>query len=249
MLPRRIDGLFIHPVYRFAPTSSIFDELLKGRTPTVLLGHHSPFCASFPSVETDDAAASCQMTEHFLRLGHRRIAFFAGPPAAPWAQERFEGYRRALRNAQLPLEDRLIFGAGLTIEDGQKAAEQMLNESADATAVQTVSDLVAIGVARTLGRRGLKIPDDISLAGFGNYLVGEHFHIPLSTVQLPRQEVGHAAVQTMQRLLRGEKPESRRLGAELILRGSTSPPHSAAASTVHEPAMAAGSDFQEDDLQ
>jgi DNA-binding LacI/PurR family transcriptional regulator len=100
-------------------------------------------------------------------MGHKRIAFLAGPPATPWNHERFEGYRRALREAGLEVDDRLVFQAGRTIDEGAKAALQMINEGADATAVQAINDVVAVGCAETLLSYGLKIPADMSVACLG----------------------------------------------------------------------------------
>src|SRR5436189_5080337 len=142
LLSRRVEGLFLTPVYRLDPTAPVYEELRKRRTPVVLLGHRAPFCQHFANVETDDSEASATATAHLLELGHRRIAFFAGPSAAPSAQERMQGYRHALRDAGLEVDDRLIFNAGSTIEEGEKAALQMLNEAPGATAIQAVNDLV-----------------------------------------------------------------------------------------------------------
>jgi len=108
LLSRRVDGLFILPVYRLDPEARIYQELLVRQTPTILLGPPAPFCKSFLSVEIEEMIASYTATQHLLKLGHKRIAYFTGPPVAPWAQERFEGYRRALREAGLdvaPLGD------------------------------------------------------------------------------------------------------------------------------------------------
>jgi DNA-binding LacI/PurR family transcriptional regulator len=224
LLWRRVDGLFICPVYRMAAEAPIYQELVARRIPTVLLGHAAPFCNQFVNVETDDLLASYAATQHLLKLGHKRIAFFAGPLATPWTQERFEGYRRALREAGMDVDDRLVFQAGRTIEDGAKAALQMINESSDATAVQAINDVVAVGCAETLLSYGLKIPEDISVAGFGNILLGAHFRVPLTTTRQPKFRLGSAAVDAMQELLRGQRPESRRLPAELIVRASTGTP-------------------------
>jgi DNA-binding LacI/PurR family transcriptional regulator len=129
-----------------------------------------------------------------------------------------------LREAGLDVDDRLIFQAGRTIEDGAKAALQMINESSDATAVQAVNDVVAVGCAETLLSQGLKIPEDISVAGFGNILLGAHFRVPLTTTRQPKFRLGSAAVDAMQQLLRGQRPEPKRLPAELIIRASTGTP-------------------------
>lgn len=224
MLSRRVDGLFVTPVYRLDPVAPIYEELRKRGTPVVLLGHKAPFCQAFVNVETDDLAASYAATRHLLELGHRRIAFLAGPPAVPAAQERLEGYRRALREADVELDDRLVFAAGSTIEEGEKAALQLLNESPGATAVQAVNDLVAIGAANVLLQQGLRIPQDLSLVGFGNVLISEHFRVPLTTVRQPKFRLGAAAMDSMMRVLRGEHPNTKRLPAQLAIRDSTAPP-------------------------
>jgi len=224
LLSRRVEGLFISPVYRMAAEAPIYQEVFARRVPTVLLGHPAPFCSQFVNVETDDLLASYAVTQHLLKLGHRRIAFLAGPHATPWTQERFEGYRRALREASLEVDDRLVFQAGRTIEEGAKAALQMISESSDATAVQAVNDVVAVGCAETLLGQGFRIPQDISVAGFGNILLGAHFRVPLTTTRQPKFRLGSAAVDVMQELLRGHRPESRRLPAELIVRTSTGTP-------------------------
>ena len=224
LLSRRVDGLFIAPVYRLAPTAPIYEELRHRQVPTVILGHRAPFCAQFPNVETDDVTGSYLITRHLLENGHKRIAFLSGSNAAPWAQERLEGYRRALREAQIEPDDRLVFSAGASIEEGEKAALQALNESVAMTAIQAANDLVAIGAANVLLNQGVKIPQELSVAGFGNIVLSEHFRVPLTTVRQPKLRLGLAAVDTMVALLRGEKIQPRRLAAEIIERKSTAPP-------------------------
>jgi LacI family transcriptional regulator len=223
-LARRVDGLFIAPVYRFEAEARIYSEILASKIPTVLLGPPAAFCKSFVSVEIEELLASYFATQHLISLGHKRIAYFTGPPVAPWAHERFEGYRRALREAGLEVDDKLVFQSGSTLEDGTNAALQMLNEGCAATAIQAVSDLVAIGCANALLSQGLKIPEDISVVGFGNILTAEYFQVPLTTIRQPKHRLGIAAVDTMMALLRGEKAQPKRLAAELIQRKSSAPP-------------------------
>lgn len=221
LISRRVDGLFVSPVYRLGPSANIYQELQRCGTPTVVLGHPAPFCSQFVSVETDDLQASSVATEHLISLGHKRIAFLAGPQVSPSAQERFEGYRRALREAEIEVDDKLIFNAGSTIEEGEKAALQMLNESPDVTAVQAVNDLVAIGAATIFLNQGIRIPEELSIVGFGNVLISEYFRVPLTTIRQPKYRMGVAAMNSMLKLLRGERPESQRLPAEIIVRAST----------------------------
>ena len=223
-ISRRVDGLFIAPVYRMGTEARVYQELLTRGIPTVLLGHPAPFCNQFASVESDDMIASYAVTRHLLKLGHQRIAFLTGPPMTPWTQERLEGYRRALRESGVEDDDKLVFEAGRTVEDGAKAALEMLNEFPDATAVQAINDVVAVGCAETLLNQGLRIPQDISVAGFGNILLGEHARVPLTTTRQPKFRLGSAAMEMMQRLLAGQQPESRCLPAELVIRASTGAP-------------------------
>jgi len=223
-LSRRVDGLFVSPAYRIETDARIYQELAARRLPTVLLGHTAPFCAGFLNVEADDLLAGYAVTKHFLKLGHRRIAFLSGPPATPWTQERFEGYRRALREAGLDVDDKLVFQAGRTMEDGAKAAMQMINEGSEATAVQAVNDLVAAGCAQVLLHQKVRIPEEVSVAGFGNTMLSEYFHVPLTTVNQPKHRLGIAAMESMAQLLKGQRPEPKRLHAELIVRASSGIP-------------------------
>jgi LacI family transcriptional regulator len=226
LLARRVDGLFVFPVYRLAPTAAIYEVLLQRQTPTVILGQRAPFCTQFHNVEGDDRGGSYQMTRHLLELGHKRIAFLCGPSGAPWAKDRLEGYRRALREEQIEPDDRIIFTAGATIEEGGKAALQMLNESVSVTAIQAANDLVAMGAANVFLNQGIRIPHELSIGGFGNILMSKHFRVPLTTVRQPKFRLGVAGMEIMQKLLRGERPESKRLPAALIVRASTGAPKS-----------------------
>lgn len=224
LLSRRVDGMLITPVYRFEAEARIYQEIVNRQVPAVVLGAPAPFCKNFVSIEIEEQAASYNVTKHLLDLGHKRIAYLTGPVAAPWAHERFEGYRRALREAGLEVDDKLVFQAGSTLEDGTKAALQMLNENCQPTAIQAVSDLVAIGCAETLLAQGIRIPDDISLAGFGNILTSEFYRVPLTTVSQPKYRLAVAAMETLMNLIRGEPASSRRLPAELVVRKSTAAP-------------------------
>ena len=224
MLSRRVDGLFVSPVYRMEPEARIYQELLTRKVPTILLGAPAQFCSQFASMQVDDIAASQAATRHLLELGHEHIAFLTGPLAAPWAQARYEGYQRGLREAGRQVDEKMVFQAGSTIEDGTKAALQMMNENCAATAVQAVNDLVAIGCANTFLNQGIRIPHDRSIMGFGNILTAEYFRVPLTTVRQPKFRLGVAAVEAMRQLLRGERVAlPPRHPAELILRASTAP--------------------------
>lgn len=223
-LARGLDGVFVVPAYRMQPEAPVYKDLASRGTPTVVLGHTAPFCAQFVNVETDDLLASYALTAHLLKLGHKRIAFFSGPSAAAWSQERFEGYRRALREYGLDVDDKLVFQAGRGIDDGANTALQMINESCNATAVQAVNDILAIGCIETFLKQGLNVPNDISVVGFGNILLSQYYKVPLTTARQPKYRLGAAAVELMQQLLAGAQPAPKRLPAELIVRASSGTP-------------------------
>jgi LacI family transcriptional regulator len=220
-IARRVEGILVTPVYRLGLAAGVYDELQRCGIPTIILGHRTPFCARFCGVETDDVNGSALATRHLLSLGHRRIAFLAGPPASPWARERLEGYQRALREVELEPDDRLVFSAGATIEEGEAAALQLLHESTGVTAVQAVNDFVAIGAAAVFGRQGIRIPEDISMIGYGDILMSGHFRVPLTTIHQPKFSLGESAMELMFQAIRGGRPESRRLPINLVIRSST----------------------------
>jgi len=223
-LARRVDGLFVSPVYRLEGQAPIYQEIKKHGTPCVVLGHRAPFCEEFANVETDSLHATMEATKHLIQLGHRRIAFFSGPLAAPWGKDRLEGYRLALAEAHIPWDDQLVFMAGGTIEEGANTAAKMLAENSQATAIQAVNDLVAIGAAGHLIQQGIRVPQEMSIVGFGNILTSEHFQVPLTTVRQPKMRQGEAAMDLMESLLKGESPQSIVIPAELVIRASTAPP-------------------------
>ena len=226
MLSRRVEGLFLCPTPRLTDQERVYEELAQSGTPVVVLGQPPPFCDRFPSAAGDDVAGAYEGTRHLLELGHRRIAFLAGPVAAPWARERWEGYRRALLEAGVTPEERWVFAGGTTIEDGQRAAAQLLEEAPDVTAVFASNDLTAIGFGHHLLNRGIRIPQEMSLVGFGNTLAAEYFRVPLTTLRQPKRRLGYAAMNLMSQLLRKQPADSVRLPVTLAVRASTAPPRS-----------------------
>lgn len=221
LISRRVDGLLISPVHRPHSTAAVYEELQRTGIPTVILGPTTAFCSSFSCVQGDEFQGAYACTRHLLELGHQRIAFFSGPSLLSWSRDRLEGYHRAMRDAGLSVDDRLVFNAGGSIEEGIKAAEQMLAEGVQATAVQAVNDQVAIGAANTFFQKGWRIPENLSVAGFGNFLISEYYRVPLTTVRQPKHRLGTAAMEMLLRLMGSEKPPSVKLPAELIVRQST----------------------------
>ena len=223
LISRRVDGIFLSPVYRVEPEVDAYRELRQRSIPTVIMGPLAEFCAAFVTVQTLGNESAFGMTQHLLDLGHKRIAFFAGPRFSSRAVSRQEGYRRALRENGIEEDPALVFNAGSTIAEVAKATEHFLEEKTKATAVQTVNDLVAIGAANVFLDSGVKIPDELSIAGFGNILTSEHYRVPLTTIRQPKFRMGMAAFDAMLKLINGERPKQERIVGEVLVRQSTGP--------------------------
>jgi LacI family transcriptional regulator len=236
MLGRRVEGLFLGPAGRLTPSAPVYEDLRRRGSRVVLLGAEPAFARGFIHVGVDEAAGSHALTRHLLSLGHRRIAFFAGPVAWAGSQARFEGYRRALREAGLDIDDRLVFRAGIEAADGARTLARLWQERTEATAIQAVNDLVAAGVVAELRQRGCRVPEDVSVVGFGDLILPELAPVPLTTVWQPKHRLGEAAMELMAAWLRGQVPVSRLLAADLVVRASAAAPPSAL--TASAPAAA-----------
>lgn len=174
----------------------------------------------------DDIAASRRITRHLLDLGHREIAY-AGKPE-PWFRRRYEGYRQAMHQARLPeivVRDGWQIG---NIEYGRRAAARLVHRNPRPTAIFGANDEIAAGAWNELMNRGLRVPEDLSLAGFGDR---EEFSIlepPLTTVAISPERIGsQLAGMLLDKLHRpGLQPESKILDCDLMLRDSVAAPGS-----------------------
>jgi LacI family repressor for deo operon, udp, cdd, tsx, nupC, and nupG len=139
--------------------------------------------------------------------------------------ERFAGYREGLEAAGLPLEPELVIPGDYTLEAGSRAALRLLAAPRRPTAVFSSNDEMAIGLMRGLAEGGLRVPDDVSVAGFDDIEFAAVIDPPLTTVRQPRAELGRTAAAVLLDLMAGrEAPARLRLGTELVVRASTGPP-------------------------
>lgn len=224
LMARHVDGILISPVYRLETKSEVYDELLVKNIPLVLLGHPSDFCQRFPYVSANDYELSYMATKHLISLGHKRIAFLASHGFYPWSSNRLNGYIKALHESNIEVDERLILAIGSRIEDGFQAAEQIVSEGVEFTAIQAVNDLVAIGAMNYLISKGIKVPEQVSIVGFGNILMSETCSVPLTTINQPKYRLGAAGFDLLLTKMLGKDVESKMLEGELIIRKSSAPP-------------------------
>ena len=190
--------------------------------------HLSPHALGAPEVGVDNAAGICEMVAALAELGHRRIAFLAGPTALHVARERLAGYRRGLAAAGLAADDHLIVPSGFDRDGGTLGVDRLLATGAPFTAILCANDLLAIGALRRLAELGISVPDEVSVAGFDDISMADMTAPHLSTVHLPLREMGRRGFEYAIRALDGAagdgmtlEPEV--LTTEVVLRDSTGP--------------------------
>jgi DNA-binding LacI/PurR family transcriptional regulator len=197
--------------------------------PVVLLLERSP-APTIPAIRVDNEAAAFQITNHLLGLGHRRIAFLSlagtedplhelGTPVS-----RFKGYRRALAEAGVAFDQSwLLEDPNPTPAGGSALMHRLLDRSgAPVTAVVCFNDLMAIGAISACNRRGVQVPNEMAVVGFGGIDMGQYTHPPLTTIQHPRTLLGQLAVQTLFDLMEGTPLAEleRIVPTELVVRAS-----------------------------
>jgi len=175
-------------------------------------------------VVADNVTAGYLATRHLLRLGHRRVGLLAGPHKYRSLVDRQEGYIVALAEQQLPIDHGLIMPP-IHHAGEQKGYQQMLRllDLPDRpTAIVAISDKTAFGAMEALKERGLRIPQDMALVSIDGVAESAHTTPPLTTVGVPRAEMGAEAVRRLLALTRGPvaSPTKTILYTRLIVRQS-----------------------------
>lgn len=224
VLRRRVDGLLIILAFHDRVAEEV-RNVVGRHNAVVLIGDAATIDTSVDSVRSDHAGGGVQMMAHLLALGHRRIGFVFGVAGSPLGQERLEAYRHALRSVSVWDTDELVERCGVTIEEGYRAAQRLLERSPRPTAILVINDLLAMGALRAAHERGLHIPEDVSVAGFDDIAMSRYLHPPLTTVCVHADKVGRTAMRLcFDRMRDPEHPiQSVCLPAELVCRGSTGP--------------------------
>jgi DNA-binding LacI/PurR family transcriptional regulator len=173
------------------------------------------------TVSNQDGARDA--VEHLLRLGHRRIGLIDGAVSLSTTRERKAGYEQALRNAGLPLSLELIVHADFFHQaGGYEAVSKLLNAPKKPTAILVVSNNMALGVLQALQERGIGIPTDMAVVGFGDTPSAPLLRPPLTVVAQPAREIGATGARLLLERL-GDPDRPRRsivLDTRLIVRES-----------------------------
>lgn len=180
----------------------------------------------FPAVVPDDRGGARAAVTELLEHGHRRIGFINDFYATVAAGLRLEGYRDALRAHGIRFDRRLVLHAEPGLEASAAAAVD-LYERTGVTGLFCFNDRVAIGAYRGLARRGLAVPDDVSVVGFDDQeFVADYADPPLTTVTLPHYAMGEWAARTLVEGINGEPTATRTvlMPCQLVRRASVGPP-------------------------
>ena len=177
-----------------------------------------------PYVGVDDIAAARSATETLLHAGRRRIALINGPDKYKYARHRRQGYEEALRSAGLEVEPRLMASVTeMGFDSSMSVANQMLGSSAHPDAILAASDMYAAAVVKAAATNGLRIPQDLSLISFDNTYISQMHHPSVTSVGLPRFQLGYTAMEVLAERLKGGaagRPRQFLLKTELVLRDS-----------------------------
>ena len=176
-------------------------------------------------VGSDEVKGACEAVTHLIELGHRRILHLAGPRENSTGRLRLRGYREALQASGIALDDRLVRQCGWNRESGYHQMKKfLLTNDRIATAVFCCSDNVAVGALDALTERGLKMPEDVSVVGYGDLDITRQLHVPLTTVDQHPATMATEAVSLLVERVEGRRAlaDVRQVSVptELIIRAS-----------------------------
>jgi LacI family transcriptional regulator len=219
-IARRVDGIIV--LHGQLDESWLLE--FARQTPIVVLGRSiadAPSLAGFP---IDNVQGARDATRHLIELGHRKIAFIAGPTSHTDALERLDGYRMALEESGIGFDAVRVEQGDFLETGGVIAMEALLDRGVDFTAVFCANDQTAYGARLVLHRRGVRVPDDVSLVGFDDVPTSQYATPPLTTVRQPIYEIGRQAAEAIVQLIRKERVTVDTVPLSLIVRETTCPP-------------------------
>jgi len=199
--------------------------LQNRRFPYVVVDPRLPPPRDLVAVSAAHAAGARSLTAHLTGLGHRRIGMVAGPPEWLASDARLAGHATAMADVGVLPTPELIRHAQPTVADGRRAAGELLDLEVRPTALIGFNDKAAVGALQAAAERGLRVPEDLSVAGYDDIDLSRATRPMLTTVRQPLQELGRMAVTLLVRLLERHELEALHveLATELVIRDSTGP--------------------------
>lgn len=220
VLDRSVDGIIVAGKIPEALTKKLSDSNI----PLVFVDF-VPTGGNHSLVLIDNASGGMIATEYLLELGHTKIGFIAGDIAHPSIKERLNGYKVALEKAGLDFKPEFVISESPypDRQNGYQSAQKLFNLSKDVTAVFACNDAMAIGAMQYFRDNGYKIPNDVSIVGFDDVEADLMIDPPLTTIRVPKIEMGAEALKLMTENLKQKKNLLKKIlvPVELIIRKST----------------------------
>jgi LacI family transcriptional regulator len=222
-LAHMLSGVVIAPTAQ--QSAPHLDRLVSDGVPLVLVDRLVGGVRA-DSVTTNNEEAGRQAVAHLIECGHRRIAIVSDNLQITSTSERFTGYQRALSDAGLPLDPRLLGVGDSSRESARTVAARLLAMPDRPTAVFTTDNFMTEGVLQAIREAGLSVPTDVSLVGFDDFPETSFIDPAITVVAQPIAEMGEEAARLLLARLRGDRsaPHRVNLVAELIVRNSTAAP-------------------------
>ncbi|MVQ40828.1 LacI family DNA-binding transcriptional regulator [Microbacterium sp. MAH-37] len=224
MIDKGIAGaIFVSSSNTLRNSDPVAHQLLESRGVPFLTVNGGFADADAPVVSTDDWQAAELSVAHLHDLGHRRIGLVAGPAGNIPADRRVEGFLTAMESRGLDDAEDFVVRGKYSIEGGRTAADELL--SLGATAIIASSDDMALGAYRAIGRRGLTVPQDVSVIGYNDSYLLDFTDPPLTSVRQPVESIGEVCTRALVTMIQNRplRTEEVLLEPELRLRKSTGP--------------------------
>ena len=220
---REVDGIIVAWPPRLSETAALCRLMSHERMPHIVLPRRVPH-DDVSYVAADHEEGARLLTARLISLGHRRIGFERLPEVYETDYDRHAGYAAALRDAGIPYDSKLVVAANSSDEDyDERTFNTFMTLPQPPTAILFFTDPVAINVLSLAKARGIRIPEDLSIAGFDGILPSGVTVPALTTVRQPLPQMGSLAVESLLRLIAADafEPQQHTLPVELIVRAST----------------------------
>lgn len=178
---------------------------------------------NYDAVIFDDELGGYLATKHLIDLGHRRVGHLAGPAASSASRGRTVGYKKAMAENGLSIDESWILAGDLKYEAGVRYANFLKENGWPVTAVFAGNDMMAIGLLDALYREGLRVPEDISIVGYDDISLAGLRGVGLTTIRVPQYEIGRAAAEILLNKITGTSQGYRKVvfQPELVVRQTT----------------------------
>lgn len=175
---------------------------------------------NYPSVHATNYQGSVEAMDYLLSLGHKRIGYISGRAELESSNRRLLGYRDSLKNAGIPIDEKLIASGEYTTQTGIKCARELFSLKNRPTAIFASNDQMAMGVYQVAQEMGIRIPEDLSLIGFDN--IPESKYLGLTTVDQFISEMGYTATEMLIKIINGIplQDQTYKTQTKLIVRSS-----------------------------